>query len=474
VRLDERPEPIRSATPPGPWPDVATGSDRPTRRRLLAAAAGAAAIVACGAPGSAGETPSGGTAAQQPAKLLWEIRGGPTYQELVEEGLKLFNQRFPKVAVETFPKEGAWQEKLLAGWAAGAGADVFQAWDDNFWRFAANGALVNVNELLRDVKKADLDDFVKGQWTGFQIPTTDIRFGVPTYINTGVLYYNKNTFRRAGVKEPDAGWAYDEFAEAARRLTRVDAGRQVYGGYHPLGKGRLENTLWAYGGNWVDPKDFKRTLAHTAESQAALNWMHDRYWKDISFLPVKQRPTGFLFWVSLGDGLYGMAEDGMHALKDVARVEGMEFDIAPIPKGPKQRLSWITTDGWGLWSGSKARPQAWELAKFLMSVEWFKLQSRIELLIPSRVSLLDDWIDVLKGKFPSLQGVNLKGVKDQLTASPPAVSTWYQFLCAADANKLVGDTLTEIFTEGTEKPGVFQTRKDQIDAAAAGCGLVLK
>jgi multiple sugar transport system substrate-binding protein len=473
VSFEVRPEPARSAAAV-----LVTRPARSTRRRLLGAGAGAglgaAALVACGAPGTAGETPSGGTAAEQPAKLLWGIRAGPTYEQLVKDGLVLFNQKFPQTTVEYFPQEGAWQEKLLAGWASGAGADVFQAWDDNFWRFAANGAIVNVNGLLRDVKKADLDDFVKGQWNGFQIPTTDIRFGVPTYINTGVLYYNKNTFRKAGVKEPDSTWTYNEYADASKRLTRVDAGRQVYGTFHPLGQGRLESTLRSYGGNWVDPNDFKKTLVHGPEAQAALTWMHDRYWKDVSFLPPKQRPTGFTFFSSLGDGLFGMAEEGMHALKDVARVEGMEFDIAQIPKGPKQRMSWITTDGWGMWSGSKARPQAWELAKFLMSVEWFKLQSRIELLIPSRVSLLDDWIEVLRGRFPSLQGVNLKGVKEQLTASPPAVTTRLQFLCAADANKIVGDTLTEIFTEGTEKPGVFQTRKDQIDAAAAGCGMVLK
>jgi hypothetical protein len=39
---------------------------------------------------------------------------------------------------------------------------------------------------------------------------------------------------------------------------------------------------------------------------------------------------------------------------------------------------------------------------------------------------------------------------------------------------VVNDTLTEIFTEGTAKPNVFATRKDQIDTAAAGCGLSLK
>ena len=105
--------------------------------------------------------------------------------------------------------------------------------------------------------------------------------------------------------------------------------------------------------------------------------------------------------------------------------------------------------------------------------EWYRIQAQQDLLIPSRLSFIDDWIQILKGRFPSLQNVNLKGVKDRLTAAPPVVRTWPQYLCAADADKVVNDTLLEIFTEGTEKPSVFQTRKDQIDAAA-GCGLSLK
>ena len=54
----------------------------------------------------------------------------------------------------------------------------------------------------------------------------------------------------------------------------------------------------------------------------------------------------------------------------------------------------------------KARAQAWEFAKFLISVEWYKLQTRYDLLIPSRVSVLDDWIQVVRGRFPSLEKVN--------------------------------------------------------------------
>ena len=99
-----------------------------------------------------------------------------------------------------------------------------QAWDEHFWRFTASGVLVNINDLLRDLKKADVDDFIKGQWNGFQIPNTNFRFGIPTYINVGVLYYNKNTFQRNGVKEPDATWTYDTYAETAKRLTRTESG----------------------------------------------------------------------------------------------------------------------------------------------------------------------------------------------------------------------------------------------------------
>lgn len=449
-------------------------SRRTVCRRALALAAATPLLAACG--GDAPSAPSGaGAASRQPAKLLWEIRGGATYEELVKEGLKLFSEKFPNVQVEYFAKAGAWQEKLLTGWSAGDGADVFQAWDDNFWRFAANGVLVNINDLLRDYKKADVDDFVKGQWNGFQIPNTKIRFGMPTYINTGVLYYNKNTFRKAGVKEPDTTWTYTEYAENARRLTRIDGGQQVYGVNHPsTGIPRTQNHLWAFGGAYVDPTDFTKTAVHTAASQQAFDWLWDRYWKDKSWLPPKERPTGFNFWTALGTGQIAMAEDGMHALKDVARVEGLEFDVAPIPKGPKQRLSWITTDGWGMWNGSKARPAAWELMKLIASPEWFKLQSRIELLIPSRVSLLDDWIQVLRQRFPTLEKVNLKGVRDGLVASPPAVSTWQQYLCAQEAAQVINPVLNELYRDGTSKPTVFRDRREQIDQAASSCGLSLK
>ena len=67
--------------------------------------------------------------------------------------------------------------------------------------------------------------------------------------------------------------------------------------------------------------------SHTPEAQQGISWMQDRHFKDVSFLPFKSRPSGFAFQTSLGDGLIGMAEEGMHALKNVA--DGINATLSP-------------------------------------------------------------------------------------------------------------------------------------------------
>src|SRR5215210_2535700 len=103
-----------------------------TRRRLVAASGLAAAAVACAPAGGTTQPVGGGSEA--PAKILVKIRAGVTYDQAFKDGIALFQQKFPKTTVDYFPEESGWPEKLLAGWAADAGADVMQAWDEHFWR----------------------------------------------------------------------------------------------------------------------------------------------------------------------------------------------------------------------------------------------------------------------------------------------------------------------------------------------------
>jgi multiple sugar transport system substrate-binding protein len=418
--------------------------------------------------------PDGGTAGKSAAaltgKLLWEGRNTPTYAELAKQALPLFKQRAPGVEVEYMPKSGDWVAKNLATMAAGTGPDVFTAWDEFIWQYAAKGVTTNINPLLRDYKKAELDDFVKGQWDGLQIPGTQHRFGMPVYAAFGVVFYNKNSFRRAGVPEPTPNWTIDEYAEKARRVTRMDGDRQVYGvGHMSTNWQRVQEILWAFGARATDPRDLTKSAFHTPEAQRALDWLYDRYWRDNSWIQVKQRPTPWQWWNAVGNGTIAMGQDGTNRLNDFARMDGVEWDIAPMPKGSGAKMGWIGSDVWGLWKETKAKDASWELIRFLTSNEYLKLQSKVELLTPSRVSLLDDWQQTLLQNFPSLQKVNLKVLRDALTTTPAIVRTFEQLPCSEGTQK-ASAALNEVFGEGTGRPNVFLTRRGEIDVAAAGCG----
>jgi multiple sugar transport system substrate-binding protein len=447
-----------------------------SRRRVLAAAPSLGAVwaAACAVPGQ-GPAPGGGSATAVTGKLLWEGRDAPSYADLGAQAVALFKQRFPQIDVEYAQKPSDWVQKDLASLAAGSGPDVWTSWDQLSWQFAAKGATRNLNELIRrDFKRADLDDFIKGQWDGLQIPNTNHRFALPTYANLCVVFFNRDRFRRAGVPEPAAGWTYDAYAERAKRLTGVQNGQPVFGGgnFALLTWVRTQNQVWAFGGHVVDPKDVTKSAMHLPPAQQAYQWLYDRYWRENSFIQPKQRPvTGGADPALVGNGTIAMAENGMHLLADFARLEGVEWDLAPLPRGPAARLSWIETDGWLVWRESKAGDAAWELAKFLAGPDFVKLQARHELLMPSRLSLLDDWMQAVRQHYPVLEKVNLQSVRDSATASPPVVQVFELFPCMDEANQVLSDILNQIFRDGTASPTLFRDRKDEIERAATACGV---
>ena len=174
------------------------GAARLSRRRVLAGCASGAAVALAAACAPGGGTPDGAPRASttQPVRLLWQIRTTAGYDELVKWGIDEFKRKYPNATVDTMIDAGN-VEKTLATMVAGEGPDVLHGWGHVMWQYAAKGQMYNHNDLIRDYKKADIDDFADFQWKGFVIPTTNFRFGMPTYINMMVLYYNRTLSRRA-------------------------------------------------------------------------------------------------------------------------------------------------------------------------------------------------------------------------------------------------------------------------------------
>ena len=135
------------------------------------------------------------------------------------------------------------------------------------------------------------------------------------------------------------------------------------------------------------------------EAMAAMEWIRDRMWDDqvmATFLDVQNMSTRQAFIA----GRVAMVEDGSWALKDILAEADFRIGVAPFPAGPVRRVTLATTDGFGIYAGTKHPDAAWELLKFLISKDYGRAMARTNFLQPARASLVDEWAGFIRQEFP--------------------------------------------------------------------------
>jgi multiple sugar transport system substrate-binding protein len=95
-----------------------------------------------------------------------------------------------------------------------------------------------------------------------------------------------------------------------------------------------------------------------------------------------------------------MVEDGSWALKDILNGADFRIGVAPMPAGPVRRVTLATTDGFGIYAGTKYPEASWVLLKFLVSKEYGLAMAKANFLQPARASLVDDWVAFIREEFP--------------------------------------------------------------------------
>lgn len=204
-----------------------------------------------------------------------------------------------------------------------------------------------------------------------------------------------------------------------RKLTVRD--QEQFGADFSTALPRLQEWIIQNNGWVVDPKDDLKCLMDQPEALGAMQWLHDRIWRDNSALQPSQRAGKDS--VALGKiGLFIASSFGIPAL--VKRINRQfEWDVVPYAKG-KQRDTVATTDGWGIWSGTQATEACWALLKFLESDEWNDVFMRITGNQSARKSLGDRWLKVTKEALPEMADKNLSAFTEPITkgyARPNAV-----------------------------------------------------
>lgn len=337
-----------------------------------------------------------------PIQLVYQDWNTDWFQPMAQEMLEEFHATHPHIRVFFTPDPDNLPDQMLSDMQAGIAPDVFQGCCAHFPAWAQKGYTLDLAPFVT----ADLDQTTIGDWNPAQYQaffTDDGRqYGLPKYHGALALYYNKDLFDAYGITYPDESWDHDDYLTAMKELTHDQNGdgiTDLWGSMLDISWERIQIHINGWGGHLVNPDDPTDCLMNEPEAKAALEWLRARMWDDkvmATNLDVQNLSTRQAFIKQR----VAMVEDGSWALKDILLESSFRVGVAPFPAGPNRKVTLATTDGFGIYAGTKHPEAAWELVKFLISKDYGRAMAQANFLQPARASLVDDWVGYIQEEFP--------------------------------------------------------------------------
>ncbi len=133
-----------------------------------------------------------------------------------------------KVKVQQIPWTAA-QEKLVTAFASDNTPDACQL--GNTWvpQFAALNAIVSLNELVSNSDLINKERYFEGIWETNVIDGKV--FGIPWYMDTRVIYYREDVFKKVGYNEPPKNW--NELFDLSKKIKSLHPNEEKYAIYLP-------------------------------------------------------------------------------------------------------------------------------------------------------------------------------------------------------------------------------------------------
>ena len=164
----------------------------------------------------------GGRSSSERAQLTFSIWGDAGEEAVTQQAVDVFNnmQDRSHVTVRAIPWE-AYIETLNVNAAAGQLPDMGMMMESGVLSFADRGLLADLSGMYAPGQPRPIDNvaFKNAQGNVVAYSVANVML---------VMYYNQDMFRAAGITAPKRmsdSWSWDQFLDAARRLTRDSAGR---------------------------------------------------------------------------------------------------------------------------------------------------------------------------------------------------------------------------------------------------------
>ncbi len=286
----------------------------------------------------------------------WDTGESLKYQQDIA---KKFEKANPGVKVQVEAYADGFEDKLAASFGAKNPPDVMYMWNypDYYKSLEPLDDYVNKDSSF----KTTFDDFYTNIVNYHKFKNTT--YGFPVGFTTRVIYYNKKLFQEAGVPLPTSGWTWEQFSDAAKKLSNPE--KKQYGFVLSSKKNSyaFQEYVWSNGSSFISP-DGKKVdgYMNSSKTKEILNGF--QHMIDENSAIVSDKVTE-----SFKSGKIAMIENGIWPLEDFKKA-GMDFGTAEIPSFHGQPSKGVIhSAGIAMAKDSKEKDLAWKFIKYFVSAE---------------------------------------------------------------------------------------------------------
>ena len=285
------------------------------------------------------------------------------------------------VQVTVVPVE-AYDQKVTTSIGGGASLDIFNTGEVLLPSLVSRNSVLDLNAFV------ERDDYPMKGFFPEVIDGLTVQgklVGLSDNWDTQVMYYNRDLFDAAGLDYPDETWDWNDFVDAARKLSSGSGIDQVFGAIHEAWFVPLWDRVWSEGGE-IFNDDATECLLDQPESVKALQALADLYEEDISPSQpeLDQGQDPLQLFVSGRAAMW--IGPGRWAAYDLQDADIVDWAIAPKPAGSQghPRANFFHLSLYAIASSSDNPDNAWKFLQYMVSPEGMKLGLESMQGIPAR------------------------------------------------------------------------------------------
>lgn len=406
-------------------------------------------LVACGRPP---------TASSRIRFQLWaDAEEVAVYERVVDQYVAAHPGR--QIELINIPSQGDHMTRLAAAFQASDPPEVFLVNYRRYGQFARSNVLEPVGPWLA---RSDMDeaDYYKVALDAFRY-NGQLQC-LPQNLSSLVVYYNKDLFATHRVALPQAGWTWQDFLEAAQRLTADtdrDGNVDQYGLAVEPELIRLVPFIWQAGGDLVDdPGNPTRFNLDAPKTREAIDFFLNLS-NIFGVVPHEASAKAEDSETAFRNGKVAMVLNSRRVVPTFRLIQTFTWDVAPLPAGDTEATV-LHSDAYCIAARAEDKAAVWEFVRYAAGPEGQRLAAELGRIVPSLKAVADSPAFLDPARAPASSRVFLDVIPS--IRALPIVPTWpaiekafneeleLAFYANAEANEAAG--MPEAEAEGGVRP----------------------